>query len=243
LRSITIILGFLLIAPCLLGAAEPPDADSAPEVVILLHGLGRSDRAMRPLGDRLSKAGYGVQNISYPSTELPPDALDSYLHEKIQACCQQAPRLNFVTHSLGGILVRAYLAEHATPNLGRVVMLAPPNHGSELVDLLGASAAFRWALGPTAEQLGTGPQSLPNRLPPPDFEVGVIAGTNSINPIGSLVVAGESDGTVSVESTRLDGLSDFITIPASHTFIMRSDAAALQVIEFLRHGRFEHPGS
>lgn len=238
MRTHTFILACAIIAPLLVGAAEPPEADPAPERVVLLHGLGRSGRAMQPLATRLSEAGYGVENISYPSTELSPEALDSYLHEKLLACCQQAPRLHFVTHSLGGILVRAYLAEHDTPNLGRVVMLAPPNGGSELVDLLGDSAPFRWALGPTAVQLGTGPQSLPNRLPAPDFEVGVIAGTSSINPFGSLVVSGESDGTVSVESTRLDGLSDFITIPASHTFIMHSDDAGLQVIEFLRHGRF-----
>lgn len=231
----------LLLLPSALAsaAAEQPDSEAPPEAVILLHGLARSDRAMRPLESRLSEAGYAVHNVPYPSTELPPDRLDLYLHQQVIACCRKAPRLHFVTHSLGGILVRAYLAEHETTNLGRVVMLAPPNRGSELVDILGDSGPFRWALGPTAVQLGTDPESFPNRLPPPYFEVGIIAGTHSVNPIGSLVVPGESDGTVSVRNTQLEGMSDFITVPVSHTFIMHSDVVMEQVLEFLRKGRFK----
>ncbi len=146
-----------------------------------------------------------------------------------------------MTHSLGGILVRAYLADHPLSNVGRVVMLAPPNHGSELADLVRDSRLFQLALGPMAQQLGTGPDSLPNRLPAPNFELGIIAGTRSVNPLSGFFVPGESDGTVSVESTRLTGMSDFITVPTSHTFIMRSGATAGYVIEFLRHGQFLSP--
>jgi triacylglycerol lipase len=220
---------------------ERPVSDVTEEVVLLLHGLARSDRAMEPLAEQLGSEGFTVYNLSYPSTKLPPEALGTYLHERVLACCETASRLHFVTHSLGGILVRAYLAVHDTPNLGRVVMLAPPNHGSELVDLLGDSEAFRWSLGPTATQLGTDTESFPNRLPLPNFELGVIAGTESINPVGSIVIPGENDGTVSVRSTKLEGMSDFIAVPASHTLIMRSEAAGRQTVEFLRYGRFEHP--
>ncbi len=231
---------FLAIS-CVLGAkAQASDAEARAESVVLLHGLGRSSRAMRPLASMLSEAGYAVHNVSYPSTDLGPGELGGYLHKRVLECCEAAPRLHFVTHSLGGILVRAYVATHEVQTLGRVVMLAPPNHGSELVDLLD-SAAFRWALGPTASQLGTEEQSLPNRLPPPNFELGVIAGTRSINPLGSLFVPGENDGTVSVQSTKLPGMTDFIAISASHTFIMRSKVAGFQVLEFLKHGRFAHP--
>jgi pimeloyl-ACP methyl ester carboxylesterase len=218
-------------------AAQPTAASG--ETVVLLHGLARTDRSLRPLEKRLSAAGWQVHNLRYPSTELPPERLVENLHQQLAACCASAPRLHFVTHSLGGILVRAYLAEHSLPNLGRVVMLAPPNRGSEYVDRFGESALFQAAFGPTAAELGTGPDSLPNRLPPPRFEFGVIAGTKSVNPVSGVVVPGASDGTVSVESTQLPGMADFITVPTSHTFIMQSEAVAAYAIEFLRHGRFQ----
>jgi len=240
MRIVVLLFSLLLsaLAP-VAGRAEQPRSESPPETVVLLHGLARSGRSMHLLGSRLSDAGYVVHNVRYPSTELSPDGLDAHLHKQLVACCKKTRRLHFVTHSLGGILIRAYLAAHETRNLGRVVMLAPPNHGSEAVDLLGGSALFRWALGPTATQLGTDAQSLPNRLPPPDFEVGIIAGTRSINPLGSMVVPGESDGTVSVQSAKLEGMSDFIMVPETHTFIMRSESVAAQTLEFLRSGRFK----
>ena len=194
---------------------------------------------MRPLEQRLGAAGYSVRNLDYPSTELSPVELTALLERELAACCADAPRLHFVTHSLGGVLVRAYLAEHRPENLGRVVMLAPPNHGSELADVLAETTLLRAILGPTAAELGTGAQSLPNRLPAPWFEVGVIAGTRSLSPLGAYVVPGEDDGTVSVASTRLDGMRDFIQVDASHSFIMRSDEVGAQVIEFLRAGRFQ----
>jgi triacylglycerol lipase len=146
--------------------------------------------------------------------------------------------VSFVTHSLGGVMVRAYLEQHPMPQLGRVVMLAPPNHGSEYVDIAGQWRLFGGFLGPTAVQLGTAPTSLPNRLPDADLDVGVIAGTGSINPLGAFLIDGTNDGTVSVESTQLTGMRDFIEVPVSHTFIMRDREVARQTIEFLRAGRF-----
>jgi len=223
----------------LLDPQAEPGVDSLPEDVVLLHGLGRSGRVMRPLARDLAEAGYRVHNLDYPSTSASPDELVEHLHRAISDCCAWSGRVHFVTHSLGGVLVRAYLAAHPMPQLGRVVMLAPPNHGSEYVDIAGDWRVFRAVLGPTATQLGTSATSLPNRLPHPDFEVGVIAGTGSINPLGSALIAGESDGTVSLVSTRLDGMRDFIALPVSHTFIMRNAEATRQTLEFLRAGHFE----
>jgi triacylglycerol lipase len=240
-RRTGLLLALLWVGVSAPAAAEPvPQREAVTEDVVLLHGLGRSSRAMRSLETRLAQAGYAVHNLSYPSTELPPEELDVYLHAQVVACCWDAGRLHFVTHSLGGILVRAYLARHEPQQLGRVVMLAPPNAGSEWVDRFGDSAAFRWVLGPTAIQLGTDADSLPRRLPPPDYELGVIAGTRRLNPLGIWVVPGESDGTVSVENARLEGMSDFVALPYSHSRILRSDAAGMQVLEFLRNGRFAH---
>ncbi len=215
-----------------------PTSPSDAEVVVLLHGLGRTDRSMRLLETRLANAGFRVVNLRYPSTELAPDGLVSHLDQELGACCREATRVHFVTHSLGGILVRAQLAKRRPGNLGRVVMLAPPNRGSELVDRVAGSRLFAWALGPTARELGSDAGSLPNRLPAPDYELGVVAGTASLNPIGSALVPGEDDGIVSVESTKLPGATGFVAVAASHTFIMRSELVADEVICFLRHGHF-----
>ena len=152
--------------------------------------------------------------------------------------------MHFVTHSLGGILVRAWLAHGHPPNLGRVVMMAPPNHGSELVDMLDESVTLRRLAtpfnGPATYELGTGSGSVPNTLPPVDFELGVIAGDIPINPLGAAVIDGPSDGTVSVASTRVDGMADHIVIGASHTLIMNNPVALAEVLEFLRNGAFDH---
>jgi pimeloyl-ACP methyl ester carboxylesterase len=226
------------------GAADPggamADETTAPERddVVLLHGLGRSARAMRPLERRLAEGGYHVHNLDYPSTRHTPEALVAHVADEIGRCCGGSRRLHFVTHSMGGILLRAYLAEHQLPELGRVVMLAPPNRGSEYVDVAGDWAVFELFLGPTATQLGTDSESLPNRLPAADFDLGVIAGTGGLNWIGDMVLEGENDGTVSVASTRIGGMRDFIEIDVSHTFIMRSTDVARQTIAFLRDGTF-----
>lgn len=208
------------------------------ETVVLLHGLLRTDRSMRKLETRLTAAGYSVENVRYASRNHTPDELVEELHAALARCCAGSSRIHFVTHSLGGILVRAYLVKHELPQLGRVVMLAPPNHGSQHVDTFGDWKVFRWMFGPTAVQLGTDPGSLPNRLPPVSFELGVIAGTSAFNPLGPLVVPEGNDGTVSLASARVEGMRDFVAIPASHSFIMHSDLAVDLTLEFLRSGRF-----
>jgi len=236
----------LLIAPSGRGEAAqavPDEASRTPDerdTVVLLHGLARSSFSMNRLASALEDAGYTTANVDYPSTGLEAEALGGMLQDRIDACCRDAARLHFVTHSLGGIVVRAYLAEHRPPNLGRVVMLAPPNHVSEWVDALRDTVVFGWIMGPTAMQLGTDPDSLPNRLPPADYPLGVIAGNRVVNPLGAGLIDGADDGTVSVERTQLEGMTDFIELPTSHTFIMYSDEVARQVIVFLRTGGFDH---
>jgi pimeloyl-ACP methyl ester carboxylesterase len=215
-------------------------AEPSAEAVVLLHGLGRSERAMRPLARSLEQAGYKVCNLGYASRSEAPDMLVAALDAGIRDCASGSAKLHFVGHSLGGILSRAYIAKAAPANLGRVVLLAPPNRGSEYVDLLADSEFFRWLLGPTWAELGTGDMSLPRRLPPPAYECGVIAGTWSfLNPFAGWVLEGDNDGLVTVESTKLDGMADFLAVRRSHTFIMRADEVAAAIIRFLDTGKFK----
>jgi triacylglycerol lipase len=217
--------------------AALPSAPGTAHVVVL-HGLARTDRSMEPLAERIAAAGYRVFNVNYPSRDLTPDELISALHQVLQACCIQASRIHFVTHSLGGILVRGYAAQHPDPRVSRVVMLSPPNRGSELVDTFGDSWLFRAVMGPTARQLGTAGDSFPNSLPPPGFELGVIAATGSINPVGSALIPGEDDGIVALCSMWIEGVTDMITVASSHALVMRSPEVADLVLGFLADGSF-----
>lgn len=230
-----------------LGATtDAPQAaiDDRRERVVLLHGLARSDRSMRPLAKRLAEAGFEVTNLDYPSTSKDPEELTQLIDRVIEECCaNESSPVHFVTHSLGGILVRAYLAEHRPPNLGRVVMLAPPNRGSEIVDLLGDTWLFEKIFGPTATQLGTSEQSLPNRIGPPTYELGVIAGNKVLNPLGAWLLSGQHDGTVSTDNTKLEGMSSFLVLPENHTFIMNDPEVAEEVIHFLENGEFKRNSS
>lgn len=195
---------------------------------------------MKKLAARLAREGYAVVNIDYPSTRQRIAALTEHvLADKLSAIAARAATLHFVTHSMGGILVRHYLAHHRLPGLGRVVMLSPPNQGSEVVDTLRDNALFRWLHGPAGQELGTDPMSVPRQLGPVDFDLGVITGNRVIEPWLAWMIPGESDGKVSVESARVEGMRDFLVVPYSHTFIMQRETVIEHVVRFLRTGRFE----
>ena len=217
------------------------DADAANqggEHVVLVHGLGRTKRAMAPLAERLAEAGFVAHNLGYDSREKAPDALLEDLGDRIDACCADAETLHFVGHSLGGILIRAFLAERRPGNLGRVVLLSPPNRGSQIVDRMGGSWLFGSVMGPSAETLGTDADSFPNSLPPPYYEIGIIAATESINPLGSIMIPGDDDGMVAVCNMRLEGMTEFVTVDHNHALVMRSKEVARMTVRFLQEGRF-----
>jgi len=188
----------------------------------------------------LIQDGYDVYSIAYPTTALPVEKLAAdYLHPAVLACASNNPRrIHFVAHSLGGIVVRQYLSDHKLERLGRIVMLGTPNQGSEVVDKLGHMKLFKRINGPAGSQLGTGPDSLPYRLPTPDADIGIIAGTRSINWILSCLIPGDDDGKVSPESAKLAGMKDYAEVATSHPFLMRDDEVIEMTKAFLATGRF-----
>ncbi len=218
-------------------------ADPVSPNVALLHGLARSAASMEKLEDYLSEAGFKVCNIDYPSRHYRVERLASdYVKPSLRQCFDntQTP-INFVTHSLGGIIVRQIAATESSIVIGRVVMLGPPNKGSEVVDKLGDWAVFQMINGPAGNQLGTAPDDLPRSLGPATFDAGVIAGSRSINLILSSLIPGEDDGKVSIENTKLEGMKGFTVVGASHPFIMRDSEAIALAHQFLLEGAFPEP--
>lgn len=209
------------------------------DCVVVLHGLSRTSRSMKRLVRAFEKAGFDVVKVDYPSRHHPIEFLAPVAVQELGASrCSEGQVIHFVTHSLGGILVRYYLSKNKISMLGRVVMLAPPNQGSEVVDGYRNVPGFRFLNGPAGMQLGTDDQSIPRQLPAVDFDLGVIAGSKTFNPILSLQLPNPDDGKVSAESARVEGMNDYLLLPVTHTFLMRSDRVIAQAIHFIQHGMF-----
>jgi len=221
---------------------SPAAKPATRECVVLLHGLIRTAQSMKKLETRLIKEGYTVINVNYPSRKHSIEELAKIAVEQgIRECrTRGCTTIHFVTHSLGGILVRRYLKNHACDDIGRVIMLGPPNQGSEIVDRLKHMRAFKLVNGPAGQQLGTRTSDIPGSLGRVNFELGVIAGTRHANPLLSVYLPKPHDGKVSVASTRTEGMTDFLTLPTMHSFMMRNEAVIEQTVSFLKHGRFKH---
>ncbi len=208
---------------------------------MLLHGLARSSTSLNTMEQALQDEGYRTANIDYPSRDFEIAELAVIAVEEGLAACRAGDdieKIHFVTHSLGGILIRQYLATGSIDELGRVVMLGPPNQGSAAADDLEGVPGFDWINGPAGGQLGKGENSVPLALGPADFELGIIAGNRTIDPITSAVLDDPDDGRVSVADTRLEGMDDFIVVEHSHAFMMRMRRPIELTILFLKTGRF-----
>lgn len=213
------------------------------DCVIMLHGLARSSSSFFIMQTALEGIGYDVINIDYPSTKERIEELSTTIIPTSIESCKTDEDIHFVTHSMGGILVRYYLknAEIRPKILGKIVMMGPPNKGSPIVDKLADVPGFELWNGEAGGQLGTDAQSIPNLLGAVDYPLGVIAGNQTVSPVFSALIDGPDDGKVSVESTKVAGMHDHIILPVTHTFMMNNPAVFKQVAHFLREGKFKHP--
>lgn len=212
-----------------------------PDYLVLLHGLARTENSMRLLQYNLRNYDYDIVNIDYPGRSIPIEEIAAGLNDSLRVLCPDSTRkIHFITHSMGGIVLRYYLTQHQIPNLGRVVMLAPPNKGSQIVDEVGDWWLFEKWMGPPGAELGTDSLSVPVDLPPVNYPVGVIMGDHSIGPPFSKVLPGPDDGLVSVANAKVDGMSDFLVVPRNHFTIKYSMRVASEAVYFLKNGQFEH---
>lgn len=211
-------------------------AQAQAKCVILLHGLARTEASFVVMETALWSAGYRTVSPTYPSTSAPIETLTKdALPRAIDACGNDT--VHVVTHSMGGILLRVFLQDNDIPNLGRTVMLGPPNQGAQLVDALGGLELFEILNGPAGQDLRQ--DAVPARLPPLSFDAGIIAGTRSLNPYFSSLIEGPDDGKVSVASTKVDGMRAHLSMPVTHTFMMNNPRVIAQTLHFLSNGFFD----
>lgn len=216
----------------------PLAAMAEPDTVVLLHGLASNATAMRYVESTLEGEGYRVVNIDYPSMSKTLEELAIEVRAQIDAETADAGRVHFVTHSMGGIILRMIQRDEPVENIGRVVMISPPNHGAMAVDLLQGMPGAAWGLGPAGRQLAEKNNELLASLGPAEFEVGVIAGSLGLEPFMSSMIPGPDDGVLSVESTKLDGMADFVVVHDAHPLLVFNGDAMEQTVSFLKDGCF-----
>ena len=232
-----------LIAACVVPGCFMPSiegkADSQKETVVFIHGLQRSGFSMTRLQKRFAEAGYNTLICTYRSS-TDAHTISTNLFATLEPLIKPAPKVHFVTHSMGGILLRDYLKEGHPTNLGRTVMLGPPNRGSELIDSFAGLPGFDFLWGKAGHDLGTGPDSLAVKLPSIDFTCGVIAGDRSITLL-SVFIPGRDDGKVSLTNTVVEGVSDRIVLHENHMLMPFSKIVGDEALHYIQTGSFFDP--
>lgn len=210
--------------------------------VVLLHGLGRGPKIMDKMATYLDAHGFCPHNLDYPSTKEPIEKLtERILNQIMPLRIDKAQKIHFVGHSLGAIIIRYLLQNNVVENLGRVVLIAPPHHGSEVVDFMSKFSLYRAIYGPAGLQLGTKNNDLLQSLDSStDYDIGIIAGDRSIDKLFSwFILTGQDDGKVTVESTKLEEMTDHIVVHAAHPFLPQKAQVIQQTTYFLANGFFQ----
>ncbi|MCF7884981.1 MAG: alpha/beta hydrolase [Candidatus Marinimicrobia bacterium] len=214
-------------------------AEQSNELVVLLHGIKDKPYMMWKLEKGLKNADYAVINLHYPSAKAGMDSILNLIHGRLEAPLKRYRKINFVTHSLGGIVMRAYLDKYSRPNFSRLVMIAPPNRGAIMAERFEDFFLYQWLYGEAGQKLGKDSSDYWQQFPEPIIPFGIIAGglgnKNGFNPL----IPGDDDGTVGVEETRIQGYEDFIVLPGLHTSLLWQDNTLEQVLLFLKEGHFK----
>lgn len=195
---------------------------------------------MRVIAAALRKAGYPTLSPWYGLRKSMAEIVD-FLHPRINDFTAAHPGpLHIVTHSLGGLVARAYITAHRPPTLGRVVMLAPPNAGSELADFVFNLGLDSLIFGPVGPHLRTArTDEHENQLGQIDFDLGIIAGDKPLDPVvAPLLLPSPNDGKVAVAATKIDGMRDHVVMPVQHTFMVGDATVIDQIKAYLATGAF-----
>lgn len=204
--------------------------------VVLLHGIFLTRRSMGRIAHHLKKHNYRILNLSYPSTSLTIEAIATALHPRIDEFAKSLTgNVHFVGYSMGGLVTRYYLHRFRPSNLGRVVMIGTPNHGSEVADFVKDWRLYRTLYGPAGQQLVTTGGILDDDV---NYGPGIIAGNSSYDLLGHMIIRQANDGKVSVESTKLPGMKDHAVVPLNHSLLPYSRVVWKLVHRFLEHQRF-----
>ena len=239
-KYLLIILYLVLISQVNCSSNRYIKEEGAEELVVLIHGIRDKPYIMWKLEQGLSKSGYSIMNLHYPSVKADMDSIVSLVHSRLAPRLQDYQKINFVTHSLGGIVMRAYLHKHKQSNFQRLVMIAPPNKGAIMAERFEDFFIYKWIYGQTGQKLGKDSTDYWQQIPPPSIDFGIIAGglgnDKGFNPL----IPGDDDGTVGVAETKIAGAQDFIVIPGLHTSLLWQNRTLEQVLYFLEYNHFKN---
>lgn len=209
------------------------------ECVVLVHGLRANSSFMEELENALVDSGYRVLSVDYPSSQYKIQALaDTAIGTALMMCGSCCDTVHFIGHSMGNTLIHYYLQKTRPGKVHRIVMIAPVNQGTELINRLEWIPGFATLNSPAGMQLGCGPDRFLQSLSPLPHDIGIIAGNRTINPIASLIIPGKDDGRVSIEHTKMQGMDDFILVPSNHHWIVKKDSTVRSALRFIQHGHF-----
>lgn len=238
IRKVILMLGcgFLLTSTSVCASELKNNGD----YVVILHGIARSNSHMKTLAKFLAQNGFDVINLSYPSTSYKIEELTDLINSEILSRVKEDKTIHFVGYSMGGLMVRALIHKYKYKNLGKVIQLAPPNQGSEVADFVKNFWIYKKIFGPAGQQLITDQADFKYLFGEVNYDLGIIAGNSSIDPISSAIIPGENDGKVAVERTKLEGMKDHIVVSASHTFFPSNKEVLKQTLYFINNSKFSH---